>query len=457
MPPDPRDGSAAPRTGTLSIDGASAEWKPFLFTTNDVPHRQCATELRALLLQQCGAAVANTIHKTARGVMCSAPAAVAPALARLTLPEKVYCIVLDVASTSLPSPSDEALLEVVSRVVNAQGWAAALEAHAAVHGSSLSSEPTFSVVGNRRGTRFKASISSLQFGELIGGALHEHFGWKVDLNRPHLQVSASLNDEGLFVSVALLRRADSFDCRTVGGLDPHTSWAMVRSLGALPEPAIVIDPMCGKAALLLEALNLWPTSVAIGLDCDGAQLVCAVANRAALPAPLRPRLALLQGDCATLPLPSSSCDGLVCDLPFEVSSRFGYHLDGSRGASLEACMREWARVLKCSSHAVLLTSQTQLPALYEALHLAAQAPPHAGRGGHSYLRALCVRPCPMGFTKAVIVLAQNVQLDEAAAAEDVGAVPSGRLPWESLNGRRAEWHVLRKADRAPMVPWAGVV
>ena len=69
MPPVPRDGSAAPRTGTLSIDGASAEWKPFLFTTNDVPHRQCATELRALLLQQCGAAVANTVHKTARGVM----------------------------------------------------------------------------------------------------------------------------------------------------------------------------------------------------------------------------------------------------------------------------------------------------------------------------------------------------------------------------------------------------
>ena len=463
----------------------------FQLTTNDVPHRQCAAELRILLQRQQQHVAASTVAKTARGVLFSAPATVAPTLAKLTLPEKVYGVVLDLPVAQLPPPDDDTLLSTIAlHVASASGWAAALHAHRITRKTCASDTAvSFAVVGNRRGSRFKESISSLKLGELCGGALHERFGWPVDLNRPALQVNISLNDSGLFVSIALLRRTDAFDCRTVGGLDPHTSWAMVRSLGPLIDIGrpLVLDPMCGKAALLLEALNLWPHCVALGIDCDDGQLRCATANRAALPPPLRERLSLLRGDAGALPLADEACDALACDLPFEVSSRFGYHLDTSRGSSLERLLSEWARVLKPAAHAVLLTSEAQLPPLLKAIDTSRR------------LRVLCERPCPLGFTSAVIVVAVRVQegakqpssapevapaamlaaaapaaapaatLDDTpaamgAAASD-GAEPShgnacgkpviktSRLPWEAEGGRRQEWHVLRKADRAPMVPW----
>mmetsp|Transcript_11970 Transcript_11970/g.30699 ORF Transcript_11970/g.30699 Transcript_11970/m.30699 type:complete len:109 (-) Transcript_11970:34-360(-) len=89
------------------------------------------------------------------------------------------------------------------------------------------------------------------------------------------------------------------------------------------------------------------------------------------------------------------------------------------------------------------------------------------------LRVICERPCPLGFTKAVIVVAQHCERPEdgrqpsselsraadAAAADGVeNAPPSlaslrGALPWESRHGRRADWHVLRKSGRTQMVAW----
>ena len=62
----------------------------------------------------------------------------------------------------------------------------------------------------------------------------------------------------------------------------------------------------------------------------------AAANRAAVPSCVGTRLTLVHGDAAAIPL--RRCDAILCDLPFEVTSRFGYHLDTSRGATL----RLWA-------------------------------------------------------------------------------------------------------------------
>ena len=206
-----------------------------------------------------------------------------------------------------------------------------------------------------------------------------------------------------------------------------------------------------------------------------------------------------------IPLEHGAADALLCDLPFEGATRFGHSLDTARGASLENVLREFARVLRppagrarCSEtqsdtaargardgappRAVLLISEAQHATFHKAL---------VGSG----LRPLHERLCPLGFTRAVIVVtevsdtetadtetAEAAEAAEAAAARVGGAevaaaeepgveaeaevaasastasapasrvhIPS-RLPWET-KGARSEWASLKKAERAPMVPW----
>ena len=136
---------------------------------------------------------------------------------------------------------------------------------------------------------------------------------------------------------------------------------------------------------------------------------------------------LLHGDAGALPFGENACDAIVCDLPFEVVSRFGYSLDTSRGSTLAKCACEWARVLKPAGKVVLLTSEEQAQNVHEALE-------------HAALAVTCERPCPLGFTKAVIIVAGHKDDNAAPATE----ATRGGLPWESAHGRRSEWHVMRK-------------
>jgi len=430
-------------------------------------------------------------------------------LSELTLPERVYAIICDVPAAELPD-DDQLIPQLRGLLLASEQWPMALEAHRRVHPAAAHGL-TFAVKAERHGRRFKAAVSSLALGRALGGALHTHFGWRVDLSQPMLEVTAALNDDAFFVSIALLRRLDSIECRTAGGLHPHVAWAMVRSVGGLPPGALVCDPMCGKGRVLLEALDAHATCVAIGLDSDGEQLARAAANRDAVAQSIGSRMVLLHGDASALPF--ERCDAIVCDLPFEGDTKFGHHLDTSRGASLRRVVREWARVLPVSGRAVALISEARLPVLHEAL---------VGSG----LRAIHQRACPLGFTRAAIVVTERVDAAAAAADDDDDDAgdddaddrcdrddhhhrgstdaPSSqadepespteegshvrmqleegshvrmqleegshvrmqleegssyarmqlesRLPWEG-SGRRSSWGVLKKQDRGPMVPW----
>ena len=394
-------------------------------------------------------------------------------LSELTLPERVYAIICDVPAAELPD-DDQLIPQLRGLLLASEQWPMALEAHRRVHPAAAHGL-TFAVKAERHGRRFKAAVSSFALGRALGGALHTNFGWRVDLSQPMLEVTAALNDDAFFVSIALLRRLDSIECRTAGGLHPHVAWAMVRSVGGLPPGALVCDPMCGKGRVLLEALDAHATCVAIGLDSDGEQLARAAANRDAVARSIGSRMALLHGDASALPF--ERCDAIVCDLPFEGDTKFGHHLDTSRGASLRRVVREWARVLPVSGRAVALISEARLPVLHDAL---------VGSG----LRAIHQRACPLGFTRAAIVVTERVDAAAAAADDDdndsddrcdrddhhqrgatdapwsqadehEGPTEEGsharmqlesRLPWEG-SGRRSSWGVLKKQDRGPMVPW----
>ena len=124
--------------------------------------------------------------------------------------------------------------------------------------------------------------------------------------------------------------------------------------------------------------------------------------------------------------------------------RFGHQLDTSGGASLAGCARECARVLRPGRRAVFLINEARRGALHAALGAS------GGPGAAGGLLALCERPCPLGFTKAVIVVCElragsviecNVR-DSGSAESDAAGVVSSSLPWEG-KGRRSAWSVLR--------------
>ena len=407
----------------------------FRVTTNNVPLRQAASELRVLLPEY----KANLKYgkESCRGVSFSAPAHIVDQLTLCTLAEKVYAVVCHIPAEDLPDDPTQCLSRLEDIAASAPGWQTALSAHRTVHGNLAAI--TFAVKAKRRGKRFRDAANDFTLAARLGSALHQKFGWKVDLTSPSLEVSCSLNDEGLLLSVPLLRRQDSVDGRPHPGLDPHVAWAMVRSLGDLPPGAVVLDPMCGKASLLFEALYAHPTCIAAGLDADSEQLRKASTNLAVVPRAIAQRMTLVHGDAMNLPAGPASCDAVLCDLPFESNCpRFGHRLDTSRGATLKRCIQEICRVLRARGRAVFLINEARAPDLREALSQGA-------------LRLICERPCPLGFTRALIVVTEHAEPQDTGT-DDASTVRSGPLPWEG-KGKRADWAALRHAGRSPMVPW----
>lgn len=473
----------------------------FMVTSSSAPYRKVACELCSTLQAPHKSTVRHgkeAIHGTAS---FTAPVTVVRSLANLTLPERVYVVICNVPAAKLHTGSVESLqAQLETLTAEAAGWSAALAAHQIVHPALAPPSIRFAVSAKRRGKLFKQLINDFALARHIGSAIHERFGWAVDLTHPNLEVSASLNDDGLLLALTLLRRSDSMDCRwPFAGLDPQVAWAMVRSAGVLPPRAVVCDPMAGRSSLLFEALAAHHTCLAIGLDADAEQLAKSEANRRAAPRGIGQRLSLIHADAMAVPLPDRCCDALLCDLPFESNCpRFGHKIDTSRGASLESIVHEFARLLiGHGSRAVLLLNEARMPALRAALQAGVYPQSGAaaeGEGAGDELasrvdsrrrfRILCERPCPLGFTQAVIVVAElrddadNERLDVARSEPHVisqqvqedgdvddelqpldeakcqaRSAPPSSLPWEEVNLRRADWAALRLQRRAPMLPW----
>lgn len=465
----------------------------FMVTSSSAPYRKVASELCGLLRPPHRATVRHgeqAIHGTAS---FSAPVTAVTDLASLHLPERVYVVVSNVPAAQLRIDSAEELqTQLESLCADAEGWTAALAAHRIAHPALSPQGIRFAVSAKRRGKTFKQLTNDFSLGRLIGSALHLRFGWAVDLTRPNLEVTVSLNDDGLLLALTLLRRSDSMDCRRpFPGLDPQVAWAMVRSLGPLPPCALVVDPMAGRSSLLFEVLAAHRTCVAVGLDADAAQLAKSEANRKAAPRAIGQRLSLVHADAMAVPLPDRCCAALLCDLPFESNCpRFGHRIDTSRGASLEAAIHEFGRLLTGhGSRAVMLINEARLPALRVAVQAfgddprpedeAKESTSYAANARH--FRILCERPCPLGFTQAVIVVAElriaaeehgdlpglepcGVPCEQEGHNQDdelqdrrAHSAPRSLLPWEDGTLRRADWGALRLKGRAPMIAYCAEV
>merc|ERR1712182_50343 len=90
------------------------------------------------------------------------------------------------------------------------------------------------------------------------------------------------------------------------GLSAPVAWAMARSAELTPGER-VLDPMCGKAVILIEAAISWPACHFVGVDIDADQVRGAEHNVAMLASTGGVTLVdLLRGDARSLPLPTAS-------------------------------------------------------------------------------------------------------------------------------------------------------
>lgn len=323
--------------------------------------------------------------------------------------------------------------------------------------------PTFKVTCRRSGRRF-ANISSQGLAVALADELTSAYGWRAQVRRPDFEVRVLINDTELLVDVPLLVQGAM---RTGGGqlcsagMSAPVAWALCRSAELRPGDR-VLDPMCGKAVILVEAALSWSSCDYIGIDVDEEQLQGAASN-AELAAASGARLDLLRGDARRLPFPTDSVDALICDVPF---GRQYSTIEECRNGLYGALLAEFDRIVHSSAgRMVLLVSLEQERWLLEAAGFS-QDPAAANR--HCRWVCLARRELKLGFLEAVILALrrpksakagegtkdpQRTRDDEKAGAAcvETSGLPerAGRLWWETAGGR-AEWASLKVGERPPM-------
>ena len=135
----------------------------------------------------------------------------------------------------------------------------------------------------------------------------------------------------------------------VPALHAPIGWALA-ALAELRQGCRVLDPMCGRAGILLEAARLQPRASAyVGCDKSSDQLQGAAANAHAAARQGMLPLLLLHANATQLPFHDGSVDVVLSDLPFG-------RKHGRKLGLYSAALREWRRVLRQGGCAVLLTT-----------------------------------------------------------------------------------------------------
>ncbi|OWF38605.1 THUMP domain-containing protein 2-like [Mizuhopecten yessoensis] len=200
--------------------------------------------------------------------------------------------------------------------------------------------------------RIGRKIQSQVLSRYIGCGLQRLVNWKVDLRNPSIEICVHMNDDRLTVGIPL--QSTPVSKRNYirhFGLRGTIAWIMSDLLGIQPGD-MVLDPMCGKATLLVEACHNFPKATYLGMDISKDQLSKAADNL--LWSHLLGNIGLVQGDAKCMPLASGSINKVLCDAPF------GQNFLPDCNNILEfykESLTEISRVLKPGGCLVLLTSQ----------------------------------------------------------------------------------------------------
>lgn len=193
-------------------------------------------------------------------------------------------------------------------------------------------------------------MPSPEIAAVVGDVLNTREHWTVNLSDFDLAVQVRLSSILLYVGLPLCdQRLTQRDYIVTEGLRANVAWGLASMVGIQPGD-LVVDPMCGRGALLVEAASAWPEASYIGSDMSKGQMFKSASNVKG--AGLAARVSLLRADATQLPLCTGSVDKLLCDLPFGQNH-------GSYEGNLKlypAALTEFARVTRVGGTALILTN-----------------------------------------------------------------------------------------------------
>jgi len=346
---------------------------------------------------------------------------------------------------------------VAEWIASLQGWPRLIALWWQFVGRGDEQSPlTFKVTCRRNGKRF-AHLSSQRLAVSLASALERVHSWKPQVRCPDFEVRLLLNDAEVLVDVPLLVQPavpTGGGQLVEAGLAAPVAWALARSAELKPGER-VLDPMCGKGVILIEAALSWPSCKYLGSDLDEEQLSGARRNAQLHMAGAvgACTIDLCRSDARRLPVPSGSVDALICDIPF-----------GKQYSTVEECrnglykdlLLEFDRVVcPVKGRAVLLSSIEQEAWVLYAAGLRA-LPEGEGTTCKTDVgepKWICVarRELKLGFLEAIILVLHRPTVEtRCQKLPDRG----GRLWWEGSGGR-GEWATLKVRGRPVMRPARG--
>ncbi|CAE7258709.1 psmB6 [Symbiodinium natans] len=397
-------------------------------------------------LQRLGAKAMHRVQ--CRVFFCSdrTPAAIAT----LKSAEKVCAVVMRASGAevleviqSAGGFGPAAELAVAAWVADAAGWKQALRTWWRFNGNAGDDGVetlTFKITCRRSGKRF-AQLSSQGVAVAAAAAIAPKRGWRAQVRRPDVEVRILVSDTDVLVDLPLLVQSVPSGGGELcsAGMAAPVAWALARS-AELKIGDRVLDPMCGKAVILVEAALSWPHCHYIGVDVDVEQLAGARSN-ALLAQASGARLDLLRGDTQGLPLPDYSVDAVICDVPF--GRQYGT-IEGCRDGLYKAVLKEFDRVVRSDAdgRVILISSLEQEPWVLEAANL------HSAQASWlCYAR----RELKLGFLDASIIVLRRPQTGLPAQGQPCASLPelAKRLWWETSAGR-GDWASLKVSERPLM-------
>ncbi|XP_052701376.1 THUMP domain-containing protein 2-like [Crassostrea angulata] len=194
-------------------------------------------------------------------------------------------------------------------------------------------------------------VSSQLLAKQIGIKLSQLMKWKVNFKDPDIEICIQLSDSHVTVGIPLTRiPLSKRQYVKFHGLRGPVTWILT-SLLNIQNQSTVLDPMCGKATILLETAKNLENVFCIGCDENIDQLKIAAENSRF--ANVENKLQLFQGDCRALPLRNESVDCIVCDTPFGKK----FSIQESLTVFHTSFLQEMYRVLKRNGRMVLLVSE----------------------------------------------------------------------------------------------------
>lgn len=169
-------------------------------------------------------------------------------------------------------------------------------------------------INSRLSGSFRKASHFHQVSVLAGKVFTQEPNLIIDLQQPDLEVFLHINDSFLTVGLQVTKKPLSDrSYLTHIAVRSTVCCAMCMAVG-LSANDVILDPMCGAATILIEAIKQFNCKAGVGIDSDLLQLKLAQSNLDS--SLVSGQIELIYGDSRAIILKQHWFDVVLCDVPF---------------------------------------------------------------------------------------------------------------------------------------------